>query len=382
MLQRVQKILSAAGVASRRKSEELILQGRVRVNGKVAVIGQQAELGSDEITVDGKRVAAERKRYILLYKPSGYVTTTADKFATKLVTDLVDVPETVYPVGRLDVDAEGLLILTNDGEFANRVMHPRFEVEKTYVVKLKDKLRPEDVSAITRGIYVDNRRVSAKIRQIEKNIAEVVVHEGRHKVVKRLFKAVGNYVHRITRSRIGPIGVGKLKPGLWRDLTGEEVELLLSGNKVRQSVDIVVRRDGNILLGKIAEKWSGGGKYLWGLPGREISNFGESAVRKQLLDETGLSLEAFSVFCKNEVTGLGKKYLVTGIVATASGNPRVTKPADWESWQWFPANKLPSSLFPSAAKTLHSFLSRKEPGKHAGAYFHRDSVDKLRAKEH
>ncbi len=228
MLQRLQKILSAAGVASRRKSEELILQGRVSVNGRIAAIGQQADSEKDEIAVDGKKISAEKKRYLLLYKPKGYVTTTADKFAAKKVTDLINVPEKVYPVGRLDVDSEGLLILTNDGEFANRLMHPRYEVEKTYLVKLRQKLHPEDVEQVRRGVFVDGRRVAARIKLIQKDIAEVTVHEGRHKIVKRLFKALGNYVLRITRTKIGGIGIGKLKPGMWRELTKEEVRILLS----------------------------------------------------------------------------------------------------------------------------------------------------------
>ncbi|MBI2176434.1 rRNA pseudouridine synthase [Candidatus Woesearchaeota archaeon] len=226
MLQRLQKILSAAGIASRRKSEELILQGRVLVNGKPAILGQKADAEKDAITVDNVRIGVEKKKYILLYKPSGYVTTTADKFAKRKVTDLINMPERVYPVGRLDVDAEGLLILTNDGEFANRLMHPRFEVEKTYMVKLRQKLHDDDIEQIRRGVFVDGRRVAARIKLLQKDIAEVTVHEGRHKIVKRLFKQLGNYVLRITRTRIGSVGIGKLKPGMWRELSREEVAAL------------------------------------------------------------------------------------------------------------------------------------------------------------
>lgn len=228
MLQRIQKILSAAGIASRRKSEELILHGRVRVNGSVAAIGQSADSEKDVITVDDTVVYAERKRYILLYKPKGYVTTTADKFAERKVTDLVGIQEKVYPVGRLDADAEGLLIMTNDGEFANRLMHPRYEVEKTYVVKLRQKMWPEDAEKIKRGIFVEGRKVAARIKLLQKDVAEVVVHEGRHKIVKRLFRAMGNYVLRITRIRIGTLGIGKLKPGMWRELSREEIGRLMT----------------------------------------------------------------------------------------------------------------------------------------------------------
>lgn len=226
MLERLQKTLSAAGIASRRKSEQLIIDGRVTVNGKVAILGQKADIGKDIIALDGKKLEPERKRYILLYKLPDYVTTTADAYAEKKVTDLVNVPEKIYPVGRLDRDAEGLLILTNDGEFANKIMHPRYEVTKTYVCKLKEKLRPEDVDAIRKGVYVEGRRVSARIKMLQKDFAEVTIHEGRHKIVKRLFKAVGNYVIRITRSRIGTIGLGGLKPGKWRDLSKEEITML------------------------------------------------------------------------------------------------------------------------------------------------------------
>ena len=229
MLQRLQKILSAAGIASRRKSEELILQSRVNVNGSVARLGQKADDEKDAITVDGIKIRFPKKRYVLLYKPAGYVTTTDDKFAQRKVTDLVDIPERLYPVGRLDIDAEGLLILTNDGEFANRLMHPRYEVEKTYIVKLKRKLAPQDVERMQRGVFVEGRRVAAKIKMLQKDMAEVVVHEGRHKIVKRLFKALGNYVLRITRTRIGLIGIGGLKPGRWRELSSEEIIPLRRG---------------------------------------------------------------------------------------------------------------------------------------------------------
>jgi 23S rRNA pseudouridine2605 synthase len=225
MEQRLQKIMSAAGIASRRKSEELIQEGRVQVNRKVAVIGQKADVEKDEITVDGNKIAVEgKRRYLMLYKPRGYVTTTEDKFAKKMVVDLVKVPEKVYPVGRLDKDAEGLLLLTNDGEFANKIMHPSNEVDKTYVAKLKSPLTEEQQSKIMNGISVEGRKVSAAIRNVKGNMAEITLHEGRHKIVKRVFKEAGNYVDELTRIKVGNIEMGGLKRGEWRDLSLEEVK--------------------------------------------------------------------------------------------------------------------------------------------------------------
>jgi len=227
MLQRVQKVLAAAGVASRRKSDDLVLQGRVTINNKLAITGQKADPEKDVIAVDGRVIGFQKKRYIMLYKPAGFVTTTEDRYAERMVTDLLPtVQEKVYPVGRLDIDAEGLLILTNDGEFANLIAHPSHEVEKTYVVKVRNKLSPEDIDMLKSGVFVENRRVHAKVRMVQKDVAEITIHEGRHKIVKRMFKAVGNYVLRITRTRVGFLTLGNLKLGKWRELTPDEIRRL------------------------------------------------------------------------------------------------------------------------------------------------------------
>ncbi len=228
MLHRIQKIMASAGIASRRKSEELIAAGRVTVNGAVASIGQSADPEKDAITVDGKVLGAEKKVYIALYKPAGYVTTVADKFAVRKVTDLVKVSERVFPVGRLDADAEGLLLFTNDGDFANRVMHPRYNVDKAYVVRLRRPLADADVRQLEKGVVIDGVRTwPAKVKVLGPGRldAEITIHEGRHKIVKRMFKEVGNYVRSITRTRIGSLSLEGLKKGVWRYLSKSEVKV-------------------------------------------------------------------------------------------------------------------------------------------------------------
>ncbi len=223
MPQRLQKILSAHGVASRRKSEELIASGRVKVNGSVASIGQSADADKDIIEVDGKRLKPQAKLYFALYKPKGYVSTVADKFALRKVTDLVR--EKVYPVGRLDADAEGLLIMTNDGDFANRVMHPRYGVEKVYVVKLERPISRADLESLGKGIVIDGVRTFArgKFLSADRLHVEIVVQEGRHKIVKRIFRELGSYVRHLVRTRIGPVTLSGLRPGRYRPLGVAEI---------------------------------------------------------------------------------------------------------------------------------------------------------------
>ena len=238
MPERLQKILSTAGVASRRLSEELILQGRVSVNGKtITELGTKADPSVDEIKVDGRRIKSEqRKRYVLLNKPRGYITTRSDPEGRPTVMDLMKgVKEYIYPVGRLDYDSEGLLLLTNDGELAARLTHPRHEVEKVYEARVKGVPDDHALDRLARGVPIDGRRTApAKIRASEpfargsgeQTIVEISIHEGRQRQVRKMFEAVGHPVVRLRRVRIGPLEDPDMPVGHWRELTPQEVSRL------------------------------------------------------------------------------------------------------------------------------------------------------------
>ena len=232
MKERLQKILSARGVASRRKAEEMILDGRIRVNGSLASLGDCADPDCDEILVDGSPLPSQASFvYILLNKPRGYVTTLSDEKGRKNAAQLVeDCGTRVYPIGRLDMDSEGLLLFTNDGEFANRLMHPKHEVEKTYDTwvtgyvpgaeeKLKESIeldgyliRPPKVKLL----HADDTR--AKLR--------ITIHEGRNRQVRRMCQAAGMTVTRLRRIAEGKLRLGDLAVGAWRNLTPQELEWL------------------------------------------------------------------------------------------------------------------------------------------------------------
>ncbi|MBO9403706.1 MAG: rRNA pseudouridine synthase [Thermomicrobium sp.] len=230
--QRLQRVLAAHGVASRRKAEELILAGRVTVDGVVVrELGRKVDPERQEICVDGKPLRSEPRRYIVLHKPVGYITTTADEYGRKTVLDLVQVPERVVPVGRLDRDSSGLLLLTNDGDLIYRITHPRYELEKEYEVLVDGFPPPEVEEALRRGVPVDGRPV--QIRRLEAirvepqgTVYRVVIHEGRNRIIRRVFERVGYPVLRLQRVRVGPLRLGDLPPGRWRDLTPSEVAAL------------------------------------------------------------------------------------------------------------------------------------------------------------
>jgi len=234
---RLQKILSQAGVASRRSSEKLIVEGRVSVNGQtVRELGSKADPEADEIRVDGRRIKqTDKLRYLLLNKPAGYVTTRSDPERRPTVLDLVsDVREYVYPVGRLDYDSEGLLILTNDGDLAATLMHPRHEVERTYEAVVLGVPDAHDVDRLERGVTLDSRKTSpAKVELVRDgssgdrtSILRITIHEGRTRQVRRMCDAVGHPVRRLRRVRIGSLTDSKLKPGQYRELTAREVARL------------------------------------------------------------------------------------------------------------------------------------------------------------
>ncbi|MDG0866304.1 pseudouridine synthase [Candidatus Lucifugimonas marina] len=230
MKQRLHKILASAGIASLRKSEQMIAEGRVKVNGVVAKVGDQADLDTDDIVADGNQVAAERKRYLILNKPTGYVTTVTDPHDRPTVMDLVDVRERIYPVGRLDVDTEGLLILTNDGDFSQKMAHPSFEIEKTYLAELATTLTEEGQALLERGIMLEDGPTSpAKIKIVSnrRRKVEITIHEGRNRIVRRMFESVESPVIRLRRIRFGTVALDDMPKRAVRELTGREVESLM-----------------------------------------------------------------------------------------------------------------------------------------------------------
>jgi pseudouridine synthase len=237
---RLQKILSTAGISSRRASEALILEGRVTVNGApVTELGSKADPDVDDIRVDGRRVkTAQARRYILMYKPRGYITSRSDPQQRPTVIDLLakgGVRGYVYPVGRLDYDSEGLLLLTSDGELAERLMHPSHEVEREYQARVLGVPDGHSLERLSNGIVIDGRRTSPAEVQVQKVIEgtsgeqavlSIVVREGRNRQVRRMCEAIGHPVARLRRVRIGPITDEHIRPGEFRDLSEKEVAAL------------------------------------------------------------------------------------------------------------------------------------------------------------
>ena len=232
---RVQKILSDCGYCSRRKAEALIAAGRVKNNGRPVKIGDKA-LPTDLLTVDGERIYVPKKkefRYIMLNKPRGYVTTLSDEQGRRCVTDLLEgVGTRVYPVGRLDRNSEGLLLFTNDGNFANGIMPPSREVTKTYRVTVRPPVSEEQLAQMSAGVTLDDgfktapANIVTKVTEPERVVLLVTIHEGKKREVRRMCDAVGLEVARLRRISIGPVKLGMLKPGDWRDLTAEELRAL------------------------------------------------------------------------------------------------------------------------------------------------------------
>jgi len=227
MLYRVQKILAQAGVASRRKCEDLIANGRVLVNKKVIKLGDKADPDKDKIIVNGRAIVLEKKVYIMLNKPKDYVTTVSEEYCMKTVMDLVKVPERVFPVGRLDKNTEGLLLFTNDGDLANKLTHPRYEVEKEYFVLLDRVLSERKMEELKGGIVIDDKKVNLSGIDVSGNKVILKIREGRKHVVRRLFEQLGFFVKRLVRTRVACLELGDLRPGKWRFLTEIELRRLL-----------------------------------------------------------------------------------------------------------------------------------------------------------
>ena len=232
---RLQKYMAMCGVAARRKCEEIIASGRVRVNGQVVdQMGAQVEEG-DVVELDGVVITTqEQKRYILYHKPAGVVTTVSDDKGRETVMDrFSDFPERIYPVGRLDYDSEGLLLLTNDGELAQRLTHPSCEVDKVYLARVSGNPTNEEIDRLRRGVFMEGeerRTYPAQVRVVrdESLFSDILVtiHEGRNRQVRRMFDAVGHKVLLLRRVRFGPLELGDLKRGQWRELTQEEIARL------------------------------------------------------------------------------------------------------------------------------------------------------------
>ena len=228
MKERIQKIISSCGLASRRQAETMITEGRITCNGEVCVLGQTADLNIDTILVDGKPLPKAGERvYILLNKPRGYVTTLSDEKGRKNAAQLVqDCGVRVYPVGRLDMDSEGLLLFTNDGDFANRLMHPKHQVDKTYLTWVSDYSQ-EAFERLKKPIELDGYRIHApQLRLVKPGLIEITIHEGRNRQVRRMCEAAGMHVTRLRRIREGKLSLGDLPSGKWRFLTEEEVCLI------------------------------------------------------------------------------------------------------------------------------------------------------------
>ena len=218
--------LARAGVASRRGADELIKAGRVTVNGEPGQLNTFVA-ARDRVELDGKPLSRQKLAYVLLHKPAGVVTTARDPGGRPTVVGLVGHPSRVVPVGRLDADTTGVLLLTNDGELAHRLAHPRYEVEKVYVADVEGDPSEQAIEALRRGIDLDDGRTApAQARRLSRGRVELTLHEGRKHQVKRMLESVGHPVRRLTRVRYGPLTVNGLEPGEWRELTKEELSAL------------------------------------------------------------------------------------------------------------------------------------------------------------
>ena len=232
MAERLQKVMANAGVASRRASEKLILAGKVMVNGQVVTELGTKVTGADVILVNGQAIDQEKKAYYLFYKPRGVISAVSDDKGRKVVTDYFEeIPERLYPVGRLDYDTSGLLLMTNDGQLANALMHPRFKVDKVYVAKVKGLVQTEDLKRLRQGLVVDGKKTAkakAKLLKQDKakeiSLVQLTIHEGRYHQVKKMFEVLGYRVNKLKRERYAFLDLSGLTSGDYRKLTAAEVK--------------------------------------------------------------------------------------------------------------------------------------------------------------
>ncbi len=232
---RIQKIIADAGIASRRKAEELITAGAVTVNGKKAKLGDKADPYKDKINVAGRDIVIRKnskKYYIMLHKPRGFITTMSDEGGRKCVAELIDdVPARLFPVGRLDRESEGLLLMTNDGEFANLISHPSTHFPKTYRVTVRPRMTDDQLTTLTTGVVIEGRMsMPAAVHVVkseqDRTVLEIVLEEGRNRQIRKMCEAIGLEVARLKRIAVGPVRLGMLQPGKYRELTPDEMRAI------------------------------------------------------------------------------------------------------------------------------------------------------------
>ena len=237
-MERLQKVIAESGYTSRRKAEELMLAGKVKVNGQVVTELGTKVSDSDTIEIDNKILEKESKEYYIMNKPRGVITSTSDDKERKVVTDLIPTEAIIYPVGRLDYDTTGVLLLTNDGEFANILMQPKNGIEKVYLAKLEGVIKGEQINKLKKGVELDHVKVvpsRVKLKKVNQEgnscMVEITIHEGKNHQVKRMFEAVGFHVEKLKRERIGVFTTEGLKSGEYRKLTPKEVAIVYSLKK-------------------------------------------------------------------------------------------------------------------------------------------------------
>ena len=237
--ERLQKYMARCGVASRRKAEELILNGDVKVNGSIVTeLGSKINPERDEVDVFNKRIYEKDKHiYIKLYKPEGYVTTVKDQFNRRTVLDLININERIYPVGRLDYNTSGLLLLTDDGETANKLMHPKYHIYKTYEADIKGNITQDSINKLRAGVMTDGYKTApARVRLLNQkdnpNISsvQISIYEGKNRQVRKMFETIGHNVIKLKRISFGDINLGELKSGQWKYLSDDEIKFLKEKN--------------------------------------------------------------------------------------------------------------------------------------------------------